>query len=167
MEQESGEHSHWILRFVAKACASLVERIDEKEILLMKRMMYSAALVLACGVLLIWGGKLMAAEEPAKVAGAWEMTSEGPRGAMTQTLKIQQDGSTIKGTLTGRRGESPLEGSVTGNKISFTVKRETPNGTFTIEYSGTVAGDTMKGKSHSERFDGEWTAKRASAPSEK
>jgi hypothetical protein len=130
-------------------------------------MMYSVALVLACGVSLVWGSKLMAAEEPAKVAGTWEMTSEGPRGTMTQTLTIQQDGSTIKGTLTGRRGESPVEGSVTGNKISFTVKRETPNGTFTIEYSGTVDGNTMKGKAHSERFDSEWTAKRANTPSEK
>jgi hypothetical protein len=133
----------------------------------MKRNTCLFALALVCGVLLIFGGRLMAAEEPAKVAGTWEMTSESPRGTRTQTLTIQQDGSTIKGTLKGQRGESPLEGSVTGNKISFTVKRETPNGTFTLEYSGTIDGDSMKGKVHSERFDGEWTAKRANAPSEK
>ena len=69
--------------------------------------------------------------------------------------------------MKGQRGEAPLEGSVTGNNITFTVKRETPNGTFTVEYSGTVEGDSMKGKSHSERFDGTWSAKRANAPSEK
>ena len=109
----------------------------------------------------------MAADEPAKVAGTWEMTFEGPRGTRTQTLTIQQDSSTIKGIVKGQRGESPLEGSVTGNKISFAVKRETPNGTFTIEYTGTVDGNSMKGKSHSERFDGEWTAKRTTGTSEK
>jgi hypothetical protein len=79
---------------------------------------------------------------------------------MTQTLTIQQDGSTIKGTLTGQRGEAALQGSVTGNKVSFTVKRDTPNGALTLEYSATVDGDSMKGKVHSERFDREFTAKR-------
>ena len=133
----------------------------------MKRSNYFLVFALACGVLLMWGGRLMAADEPAKVAGTWEMTSESPRGTMTQTLTIQQDGGTIKGTLEGRRGPAPLEGSVTGNKISFTVKRETPNGTFTLEYTGTVDGDSMKGNVHSERFDTEWTAKRTSGSSQK
>jgi hypothetical protein len=126
----------------------------------MKRNAYFLALALACGMLLICVGRARAADEPANVAGAWEMSSQGPNGTMTQTLAIQQDGSKIKGTLTGRRGESPFEGTVTGNKISFTIKRETPNGTFTMEYAATVDGDSMKGTVHSERFDREWTAKR-------
>jgi hypothetical protein len=127
----------------------------------MKRNLCFPAFALACTVMLIGGGRAMAADQPAKVDGNWEMSSQGPRGTFTQTLTIQQDGSTIKGTLKGRRGESPLEGSVTGNKINFTVKRDTPNGAFTLEYAGTVDGDSMKGTVHSERFDGEWTAKRA------
>ena len=133
----------------------------------MKRKTNFLTFALACGVLLTWGGRVIAADEPAKVAGTWEMTFEGPRGTRTQTLTIQQDGSTIKGTVEGWRGPAPLEGSVTGNKISFTVKRDTPNGTLTLEYSGTVDGDSMKGTVHSERFDGEWTAKRASTTGEK
>ena len=127
----------------------------------MKRITYSLVLAFVCGILLMWAGNVMAADEPAKLAGTWEMTSEGPNGTMTQTLTIQQDGSTIKGTMKGQRGEVPFEGSVTGNKISFTIKRETPNGTFTMEYAGTVDGDSIKGTIHSERFDREWTAKRA------
>ena len=127
----------------------------------MKRNAYLIAFVLACGMLLICGGRAMAADEPATVAGTWEMSSTSPRGTMTQTLTIQQDGSTIKGTMKGQCGEVPFEGSVTGNKISFTIKRETPNGTFTMEYAGTVDGDSIKGTIHSERFDREWTAKRA------
>ena len=128
----------------------------------MKTKTHFLTFALACGLLLMLGSKAIAADEPAKVAGTWEMTFEGPMGTRTQTLTIQQDGSTIKGTVKGQRGESPLEGSVTGNKISFTVKRDTPNGAFTIEYTGTVDGDSMKGTIHSARFDGEWTAKRAS-----
>ena len=126
----------------------------------MKKITYSLALAFACGALLAWAGNVMAADEPVKVAGTWEMTSQGRNGTMTQTLAIQQDGSTIKGTLTGRRGEAPLQGSVTGNKVSFTVKRDTPNGAVTLEYSATVDGDSMKGKVHSEQFDREFTAKR-------
>ena len=133
----------------------------------MKRKAYFLAFAFACGVLLTLGDTVTAAGEPAKVAGTWEMTFEGPRGTRTQTLTIQQDGSTIKGTVKGQPRDSPLEGSVTGNKISFTVKRDTPNGTFTIEYIGTVDGDSMKGTVHSERFDAEWTAKRTTATGEK
>lgn len=133
----------------------------------MKQHTYFLAIALACCALILGTAKLIVAEEPAKVGGSWEMTVETPRGAMTQTLTLQQDGGTIKGTLKGQRGESPLEGTIADGKISFTVKRETPNGTFTIEYSGTVTGDSMSGTSHSERFDGKWTAKRSDASSAK
>ncbi len=107
-------------------------------------------------------GNGVAADEPANVAGNWEMSSEGPNGTMTQTLAIQQDGGTIKGTLTGRRGAAPLEGTVTGSQVSFTVKRQTQNGdTMVIEYTATLEGDSLKGKMHSERFgDHDFTAKR-------
>jgi hypothetical protein len=118
------------------------------------------AFALTCGALLLRTGSVIAADEPAKVTGSWEMSIETPRGTMTQTLTLQQDGNTLKGTLKGQRGEAPVTGSVTGNKISFTVTRDTPNGSFTIEYSGTVDGDSMTGTAHSERFDGKWTAKR-------
>ncbi len=129
----------------------------------MKRNTYFLILALACIGLATWGGRTLAADEPAKVDGAWDFSSETPRGTMTSTLTIQQDGATLKGTMKGQRGESPLQGSVTGNKISFTVTRDTPNGSFTIEYTGTVDGDTITGTSHSERFDGKWTAKRQAA----
>ena len=126
----------------------------------MRKNTYLLAVVLAGVVLAVWPGRAAVADEPAKVDGVWDFSAETPRGTMTQTLAIQQDGGTIKGTLKGQRGEAPFQGTVTGNKISFTVTRDTPNGTFTVEYTATVEGDTMTGTSHSERFDGKWTAKR-------
>jgi hypothetical protein len=125
----------------------------------MKRTSFLLVLLLAGGLLML-GQTLVAQEAPANVAGTWEMTSEGRNGPMTQTLTIKQDGATIKGTLSGPRGEAPFEGTVAGSKISFTIKRETPNGTFTLEYSATVNGDSMEGTVHSERFDRKFTAKR-------
>jgi hypothetical protein len=128
----------------------------------MKRIMNSLVLAFACGMLLMLAGNALAADEPAKVDGKWEMTSEGRNGPMTSTLTITQDGGVIKGTLTGRRGDAPLEGTVTGNKVSFTVKRQNQNGdTRVMEYTATVEGDSMKGKVHSEQFgDRDFTAKR-------
>jgi len=71
-------------------------------------------------------------------------------------------GGRIKGTVTGRRGDAPPEGTAAGNKVSITVKRQTPDGdTIVLEYTATVEGDSMKGKVHSERFgDRDFTAKR-------
>ena len=132
----------------------------------MKRTSFLLVLLLACGLLML-GRTIVAADTPANVAGTWQMTSEGRNGPITSTLTIQQDAAAIKGTLSGPRGDSAFEGTVAGNKISFTVKRDTPNGTFTIEYTGTVDGDSIKGTVHSERFDGEWTAKRTTAAGEK
>jgi hypothetical protein len=104
--------------------------------------------------------KAVAAPKTANVAGTWELSMQGRRGTMTQTLTIEQDGDKIKGTLDGPRGSSNLEGAVKGDDISFTVKRETPRGDFETDYSGKVDGNTMKGSARMRRFDIEWTAKR-------
>jgi hypothetical protein len=122
---------------------------------------YCLSVALGCSLLLASGGRLAAADHLVNVAGSWQFSVETPRGTVAQTLTIQQDGGKIKGTMKGARGEAPLEGAVDGNKINFTVKRETPNGTFTLEYAGTVEGDSMAGTVHSERFDGKWTAARS------
>jgi hypothetical protein len=126
----------------------------------MKRIACFLAFALTCGLLLMCG-MAVAADQPANVAGTWEVSSQGRNGQpMTQTLTIQQDGGKITGTLTSPRGDANFEGMVTGNKVAFTIKRETDNGTFVMEYSATVDGDAMKGTLHTERFDREWTAKR-------
>jgi uncharacterized protein YndB with AHSA1/START domain len=128
----------------------------------MKRIVYSLMFVFAFGILQMWAGNALAADDNAKVAGTWEMSSEGPNGTMTSTLTFEQDGGTIKGTITGRRGPSPLEGTIAGNKLTFTVKRQTQDGdTMVIQYTATVSGDSLTGKVHSERFgDRDFTAKR-------
>ena len=129
---------------------------------MMRKINYSLVLASACAMLLILAGNNLTAADAADVAGSWELSSQGQNGPMTSTLTIQQDGGTIKGTLKGRRGDAPLEGTVTGNNVSFTVKRQDQNGkTMVTEYTATVDGDSLKGKVHSERFgDRDFTAKR-------
>jgi hypothetical protein len=101
-----------------------------------------------------------AAQDAAKVGGTWEMTSQGRQGPMTSTLTIDQTGNKFKGTLKGARGETPIEGTVDGNKIAFSIERDTPNGKMTLNYTGTVDGDAIKGTVKVGENEREWTAKK-------
>lgn len=118
--------------------------------------------LLACGVSILLCGAVAALgqDQPVNVAGPWTLTATTPRGTFNQSMTIQQDGSTIKGVISGRRGETPFTGTVKGNAISFTVSRDTPRGTFTMAYDGTVDGDSIKGTAKNRRFSFDWTAAR-------
>ncbi len=110
---------------------------------------------------IVCGLALAADDQPANVTGTWNLTFEGRNGTVTQTLQLTQDAAgKLTGTLTSQRGDSPVEGAVTGNAIDFTVKRSTPNGDFTIEYTGTVSGDSMKGSFKMGDNTRDWTATR-------
>lgn len=101
------------------------------------------------------------AQQATKVAGKWEMTSEGRQGPMTRDMTIEQDSEKIKGVISGQRGDQQFTGTVKGKDISFTVKFQTPNGERTVEYKGTVDGDSMKGTVEMGPRTVDWTAKRA------
>ncbi len=76
-------------------------------------------------------------------------------------LSVQ--GETLQGTLEGGRGSVELKNlMLEGNKITFTVERETPRGTFEATYNGEISGDTMTGTMEGPggRFTVNWTATR-------
>jgi hypothetical protein len=127
----------------------------------MKRSHQLFALTLALGLGLFIGSAAMAQAAAASVAGTWNLTMTGQRGTFEQTLKLEQKGDTVTGTISGRRGETPVKGSVKGDTLTFSVTRETPRGTFTMDYKATVTGDSMKGTAGNERFSLEFTGKRA------
>jgi hypothetical protein len=83
--------------------------------------------------------------KPANVAGTWSVSFETPNGTMTQTLTLTQDGSALTGTIGGERGTAEVKGSVGGNNVSFSATHKGQRGTFTVNYGGTVDGDTIKG----------------------
>jgi hypothetical protein len=101
-----------------------------------------------------------AQEKPASVAGKWEMTWEGPRGPQTSTLTLEQNGADLKGTMSGRRGDTPITGKVKGKEVTIVVERETPQGKFTQEFKGTVDGASMKGTMAMRDNTIRWTAKK-------
>jgi len=109
----------------------------------------------------------------ADVTGKWTFEQQGRGGnPTTVTLNLKAEGSSVSGMLSqpGRNGvtESKIsDGKIEGNNISFKVSRQMGDNTITIEYMGTVNGDTIALKITSPGRDGaapvvrEATAKRA------
>lgn len=98
-----------------------------------------------------------------KIDGNWEMSMQGRQGnTTTSTLMLKTDGNKLTGSVKGQRGEAPIsDGTVDGNKITFTVTRQTPNGEFKQTFNGTVDGDNIKGTVQMGENSRDWTAKRA------
>jgi len=91
----------------------------------------------------------------ADIAGVWKATVDTPNGAMESTLDLKVTGTKLTGTVTSAQMPSaPIsDGKVDGDNVSFTVKRDGPNGQFVINYKGTVSGDEMKLKIEIPQFD--------------
>jgi hypothetical protein len=103
---------------------------------------------------------LMSAQD-VNVTGDWEITTQSPRGERTSDIHFEQEGEKLTVTMQLMREEVTAEGTVKGNKIEWSVTRETQRGEFTISYSGTVEGDTMSGEAQMGDFGSmEWTAKK-------
>jgi hypothetical protein len=116
------------------------------------------------------------------IYGEWELTREGsPGGGGGQRggrrggggggptkMVIEQDGNSFTGTLEFPFGEARIqEGTIDGDEITFLVQVETPRGSFEMQYTGKVDGDSMAGTLTGGRgggggggFTREWTAKR-------
>jgi hypothetical protein len=125
----------------------------------MKRLA-AAALVLAFVGLV---SPVQGAEDP---TGTWKWSTTFGDNTVESTLKLKLDGDKLTGTYVGRGNtETPIsDATFKDNMVKFNVVREFNNNKFTIKYSGTVSGDTIKGKSEFER-DGQaqsrdWEAKR-------
>ena len=101
------------------------------------------------------------AADNANVAGLWNLALETANGTATPTVTFKQDGGNLTGTYKGRLGESELKGTITGNDIKWTVTLHPQGGEMSIEYSGTVDGDTMKGKVSSPMGETTFTGKKA------
>jgi hypothetical protein len=102
--------------------------------------------------------------KPANVAGIWQVSMQGESAAVTQTLAIEQKAGAITGTLTARQGDAvQVRGTVTGKNIAFTVKRRTPDGEVTQQFTGTVNDDSIAGTVTQGQFHVNWTAAHATA----
>ena len=117
--------------------------------------------VLTCALVGLIVTAPLLSQEPANVAGKWEMTNETPRGTQTSTFTFEQEENVLTGTVATQRGETPINsGSVEGNVVTFTIVRGMGDRSMEITYSGTLDGDTITGNMTTPRGEREFTMKR-------
>jgi len=105
-------------------------------------------------------GAALAAD--ANVAGEWDFTVETQAGTGTPHFSLKQDGATLSGTYKGQLGEAPVTGTVKGNDVTISFKVNAQGTDLAITYSGTVEGDTIKGKvSLGELGEGSFSGKKS------
>jgi len=109
---------------------------------LRKHIIAAIAIITATSMLAV----LTAGAQTTNVSGNWKLTFETPNGPGGPSVVLKQEGEKLTGTYKGRFGESPLEGTVKGKDIKFTVKVNAQGQEVLVEYAGAVEGDTMKGK---------------------
>ena len=104
------------------------------------------------------------AADTANVNGEWNLTVETPQGTGTPSVIFKQDGENLTGTYKGRFGESSVKGTIKGNDIKFSTTISPQGQDIVVDYTGTVDGDTMKGKvKFGEMGEGNFTGKKKAA----
>ena len=100
--------------------------------------------------------------------GNWKWSITGMDGQPREiTLKLELKDGQLTGSVSGRRGETPISSaSFKEGQIAFSVVREFRGNKFETKYDGKLDGDTIKGTVERSGRDGqvtksEWTATRA------
>ena len=98
--------------------------------------------------------------------GTWKWTSTRGDKTIESSAKLKVEGDKLTGVYVGRNNmETAItNGSFKDNMVKFDVPLDFNGNKFTIKYSGTLSGDTIKGKTSFDR-DGQsqerdWEAKR-------
>ena len=101
------------------------------------------------------------------VAGDWTFKMETPNGDVDVAMNLKNEGGGVTGTLTVGEGRTLKieKGTLDGNNLKLTVKRDRPQGgSMTYVLAGAVEGRDIKGTMEAD-MDGEkvsrpWTAVR-------
>ena len=83
-----------------------------------------------------------------KATGTWKYTLKRDDGTeMTSLLRLKQDGEKLTGVNIWNNGPEVVieDGSVKGDTVAFTVKRERDGNTIVAKYSGKLETDKIAG----------------------
>jgi len=83
-----------------------------------------------------------------KLVGRWEGKAQGPQGERETNLVIKKEGDVYTGVMPGMGGMviQLKDFKIDGDKVTAKADVETPQAAITINYSFTLAGETMKGE---------------------
>ena len=102
-----------------------------------------------------------AAAESKGANGTWKWTSTFGGNEVETTLKLKQDGEKLTGTISGFGGnESQIQdGTIKDGNVTFKVTRDFGGNKSVTTYTGTLTGESLKGKSETV-FTREFDAKK-------
>jgi hypothetical protein len=123
-------------------------------------------------LILALGGLVHAADLKPDPTGTWKWVApanpDGQIPKITFTLKLQ--GEILTGTIARSSGTKTITNGVfKGDRVSFQVLSEGHAGKSTTTYTGTLSGDTIKGKleihvlANDRTLTSDWVVKRESA----
>ena len=131
----------------------------------MQRTIKSILQLTAC-LLLTLAFTATADDKKVDLNGTWKSSNTNQNGQVRETtFKLKAEGGKVTGTMSGRNNDTAIEeGKIKGDEVSFQVTREFQGNKVVIKYTGKISGDTITGKSESQR-DGQpqtrdWVAKR-------
>ena len=125
-----------------------------------KAMNFVRRLLVGAAALTVVATGVFAAD--ANVSGEWDMSVQTQAGSGSPHFSLKQEGTAVTGSYKGQLGEAPVTGTVKGNEVSLTYKVSGQGQELVVTYTGTVEGNTIKGKvSMGELGEGTFTGKKA------
>lgn len=90
--------------------------------------------------------KAVKAEKVANLSGEWKLNVETQQGSGKPTLTLNQQGDKLLGTYhSGRLGEAPVKGTVSGNAFKFTATGKADGQEVKMNFDGKLDGDAISG----------------------
>jgi hypothetical protein len=79
------------------------------------------------------------------LAGAWELSINGPEGPITATATLKQDGENVTGSIETPQGVAEMKGTYKGKALNMAFTIQGPQGPIDIKVTSEVDGTSMKG----------------------
>ena len=104
---------------------------------------------------------ILPAQDVKDFLGEWVSTIETQRGPATTTYVFRMDSDVLKGTMSGRMGETEIdEVTYEDGTITFNLTRNFQGNSVTLTYTAKIVDGAMQGTVSTPRGDREFTATR-------
>lgn len=81
------------------------------------------------------------------VDGTYSIELDTPHGKRANKLTLKADGNSLSGSFSGDLGTQPFDGgTVTGDKVAWSVQINGPMGQVKLDFTGTINGDEISGQ---------------------
>ena len=124
--------------------------------------MLTRIMVLTVAAMLV-GVPILFSQTKTDATGKWNLEVMTQAGGTTMpSVTLKQEGEKLTGRYTSEAlGEADVTGTVKGQQIEFSFNVEVQGFALQVRYTGTIDGNTMKGKiSLGELGDGTFTGKK-------